>query len=801
VPAVALTASGGQARHLQFAFGVLGVPQAPGASAVVGLDGQAGENRMLQLKLFPVRPDPTSGDLVQNRTLRVRLQWTGSGSASDPVAAPDRYAQALSTLLDGRAGWSLQAADQGHVQDDWVAPTGPVFTLTVTQPGLQQLTAAQLTAAGVPLIQPERWQLLDHNRQLPLDVRMADGQVQAVRFYVASAGGRYGRESRLLLATDRPGTPLRMAAVDAAPVAGAPLVTDQEATTQVTGAAYYWANMPADGASDHWFGDYVTPDHPAVVDLPVTALQDQAAEVTVGLRGMAPDRTETLNNQVDVSLNGRSLGTLRWSGNTYLAGKLTVPAGTLVEGTNALRLTMPARSGVRVLAVYLDQTSLRYRRTWTAIDSDQGTVSSASGATGVVRTAAPDAVVYDVTDPTAPTVLQGIVPEAGDLRLRLAGRPEPQRFAVAGDAALHQPTVAAVAPLPALHMPQQADYLIVAPQAFAAAAERLAAHRRGQGFVVTVVPAEAVWYEFGGGNAEPDALRQFLRWTAYNWDKPRPTHVVLLGDGHFDYRNDFGTSPTNWLPPLLASNPAIGEIADDNALACVMGDDPLPDLFIGRLPANSPDEADQLVSKLITADQPVSEPWHQQAIAVTDDDDPGFMAFTGQTTETFSAQRNWLRLGMTGGSDLLTTWNGGASLVLYVGHGSLSTWGAESVFADTDVDRLEANGTASLVVAADCLNGYFQDPDYPSLGELLLRAPQKGAMAVFATGGYTLPDAQYPLVRQFLTGALLGKQDLGTAATMAKLQMAFEDAPMWQEELRGWNLLGDPASRMPGVMP
>lgn len=800
VPNLGMATPGKSAQHLQFAFGVLGAPAAPAQAAMIGLDGQAGENRLLQVKLFPVRPAPGSGDLIQARKLRVRLQWDGDDSASDPVVAPDGYARALAALLDGRAGWSLQAAGQTRITDDWVTPTGPAFLLTVSQPGLQELTAEQLSAAGVPLTQPDKWQLLDHNRQVPIEVRQSGGQFRAMRFYLPTVGGRYARDSRLVLATDRPGTPLRMASRSAAPVAAAPNVTAESAVSEVAGATYYWANMPDDGASDHWFGDYVAPDHAAVMTLDARAPLAEAAELRLGLRGMGGDSRETENNVVDVALNGTALGTLRWSGSQYLAGNLTVPAGLLTDGANALRLTMGTRAGVRVLAVYVDQASLHYRRTWVSA-ADVGQVAAPAEATGVVRTDAPEATVYDVTRSEAPVALTDTVLADGALRLRLDGTTGLQRFAVAEAGTLATPAVARVADVPVLHDSQQADYLIVAPQAFQAAAERLAAYRRGQGRMVTVVPAEAVWYEFGGGNVEPDALRAFLRWTAYNWDKPRPTHVVLMGDGHFDYRNDFGTSPTNWLPPLLAANPAIGEIADDNALVCVMGDDPLPDLFIGRLPVNSPAEADRLVDKIVTADQPLVEPWQKQAIAVADDDDPGFAALIGQTAETFATQRQWLRLGMDAHDDLLQSWNGGASLVLYVGHGSLVGWGSESVFSDADLDGLTANGQTALVVAADCLNGYFQDPDFPSLGELLLRAENKGAMAVFATGGYTLPEAQYPLVRQFLTAALLGKQELGAAATMAKLQMALEDAPMWHEELRGWNLLGDPASRLPGVLP
>ena len=47
--------------------------------------------------------------------------------------------------------------------------------------------------------------------------------------------------------------------------------------------------------------------------------------------------------------------------------------------------------------------------------------------------------------------------------------------------------------------------------------------------------------EFNDGLAGPDAIREFLRWVTSTlggegWADPKPTHVMLLGDGSFDYK-------------------------------------------------------------------------------------------------------------------------------------------------------------------------------------------------------------------------------------------------------------------------
>jgi hypothetical protein len=106
---------------------------------------------------------------------------------------------------------------------------------------------------------------------------------------------------------------------------------------------------------------------------------------------------------------------------------------------------------------------------------------------------------------------------------------------------------------------------------------------------------------------------------------PAPSYVLLVGDGHFDFKNYFGNSGPNYLPPLLGDfDPFIGETASDNQYVTEIGDDILPDVFIGRLPANTPGEATAMDNKILSYEQsPVQGDWAKRLTFVADNADQG----------------------------------------------------------------------------------------------------------------------------------------------------------------------------------
>jgi len=128
----------------------------------------------------------------------------------------------------------------------------------------------------------------------------------------------------------------------------------------------------------------------------------------------------------------------------------------------------------------------------------------------------------------------------------------------------------------------------------------LANFRASQGLRVQVVDVQDIYDEFSGGVFNPEAIRSFIAYAYSNWVRPASSFVLLVGDGNFDFKNNYGWNDTNYIPPYLAEvDPWIGQTATDNRYVSVSGRDILPDLYIGRFPVRTQVEAQTMVEKTI----------------------------------------------------------------------------------------------------------------------------------------------------------------------------------------------------------
>lgn len=793
--------------HLQFAFATMQAPAAyPGALADVAAEADIRQARILQLKLYPVQYEAARHRITQYRTLTVRLSFDGATTLA-PTAPTDAWGRAMALLANEHGLLGQWVATPVAITDSYQAVTGPAARITVDRPGLQRVPATALMAAGLTLEQPANVHLWHRDVEVPCERVLQAGTLAEIRFYVADPTTRYSDKAIYLVTQDeRAG--LAVVTQPAAPDPAAPVGTTHKADLHLESNAFYWGNMPVDDHQDHWFWETLNPAAgPKAFPFQASAIAPDAglsARLRLGLRGAGRDARIRANQHVLVSVNGRQVADLRWSGTDYLDTTTAFANDLLVDGTNTLSLTMLSDTGAAVAVAYVDSFDLTYwRRTVAADGQVSGRFERLDPTTWQLTGFADEPLLWDVSEPDHPVVLTDGAYAAGTLRVS-DPRPGFAKTYVALDPAqAAQPSVIAWQHGDALHRPTSgAEYLVITPAELAPQAQRLAAHRAGQGLTTKVVGLQDIYDEFAGGHPEPQAIRRFLQWAVSNWPDPKPAYVVLFGDGHFDYRNFYGTSPPNALPPLLRDHAAIGTIADENGFAAVIGADDLPDLFVGRLPAADPAEATAIVDKLIAYDRQPDGPWMQQALSVADDDDPGFAAFADRMALTLRQGLNWTGLGITDRQAVLTGLQAGNGLNLYVGHGYTEGWAAEEVFTTyrqpggtNDIDLLPADDRTGIWVTANCLNGYFHEPSFPCLGEALVKAPHKGAVAFWGTGGYTLPVAQYPMTERFLRYVADG-QDLGTASTLAKISLFMTDSPNWRDEITAWLLLGDPATRM-----
>jgi uncharacterized repeat protein (TIGR01451 family)/fimbrial isopeptide formation D2 family protein len=799
------TAAALQGNHLQFAFGVLATITGPDGLVDAAETAQARNQRILQLKLYPVQYDAKAAILTQYRDLTVRLAFARSVHLVTSASARNQYDAAFDKLLVDYDLFRRWEAPPQPRTDGYTAFGGPAFRVTVRGEGLYQLTAAELAAAHMDnLSQPEKLRLFYRNQELPLDVDAVNGQVQAVRFFAPANTSDFSRDTVLFLVNDQEQDGQRMSVWDGTPPAG-PRAVSYVATAEQAVPFWFWPQMPADGQSDFWFMDYLDLHYnggtkgTSDVTLPLTGVvSDPALPVwlDVGLRGEIKEAKVPWNNHVSVSLNGRTLGDVLWRGTDYVRKRFLVPGGVLSDGNNTVRLTMLNDRGAAVPVAYVDSVTLHYARRWQAEDgrliaSVPNPAETSFGVTGL-QTAS--AAVYDVTDLQAVRKASGIS-TTGSVDFADPTMAGERRYWIGDATGLGQATVTRVTPAPALHEARQADYLVITPTDFMEEAWSLANYRHDrQGLRPYVVDVQQIYDEFAGGHPEPQAIRDFLAWTQHNWQAPMPAYVVLLGDGSFDYRNDYAPEtppPTNVIPPPLRASLHIGLTADDNWYASAVGDDDLPDLFIGRIPAQSREEARMMIQKMIDFEAS-SAGWRQRAITVADDNDPVFRRMTDNARLGYSQAFGWQDLAINDADGLKHALENGAGMTLFVGHGGVELWADEKILTSDIIDGM-AEGPAGVVVAASCLTAYFDDPDLPSLGETMLRKVNGGAAAYLGGCGYTLPASQEIMLKRFYRFLLDERMTLGAAMTMAKIGMFMDNAPLWQEEVSSWTLLGDPA--------
>jgi hypothetical protein len=172
---------------------------------------------------------------------------------------------------------------------------------------------------------------------------------------------------------------------------------------------------------------------------------------------------------------------------------------------------------------------------------------------------------------------------------------------------------------------------MIAPEEFLVPANRLAAYRRSQGYVVELASVQDVYDEFSGGIKSGTALRRYFQ-HAYSAWSPRPSFVVLLGDASMDYRHDLSTSSVDFVPTYLTFESVAGPtgaelVASDARYVLNLGGGSsgpasfTPSIFLGRVPSSSATELDQFVTKLIQYEnfQP-TDSWRGRQLLVSDDE-------------------------------------------------------------------------------------------------------------------------------------------------------------------------------------
>jgi hypothetical protein len=267
-----------------------------------------------------------------------------------------------------------------------------------------------------------------------------------------------------------------------------------------------------------------------------------------------------------------------------------------------------------------------------------------------------------------------------------------------------------------------------------------------------------------------------------------------------------GLGKTNYVPTYLLWTPHMGETGSDNWYVLLDGpEDRLADMFIGRIPARTSEEVQNVVTKTIAYERTSRKrikSWAQRAIFIADEDETDFEQTSeevaGFLPEHYDARRLYLNsygnpLDLT--QELIEEINEGALIVNYSGHGSIELWANEEILNTTDIDSLQNQNRLPVVVTMTCLDGYYLHPNpFESMAERFLKKADGGAVAVWSPTGIGEASGHTILDRGFYQAVFQeGNTTLGSAIHEANVWLYQQSGDQYRDLIQTYTLFGDPA--------
>lgn len=683
-------------------------------------------------------------------------------------------------------------------------PTGGSMKIFVPEEGLYQITTTQI-AAGLGLSEAAVRQRI-RDRQLRLSTgpdtvayRPLAGGAGLV-FFGQGPSSPYSNDTLYWLG---PGTGLAMAEDAAAgvPPEGEPATFP--AMLHVEQDRWALTGLFTNPDEDFWSWEFFIADDPDygdrqfLVDLPTVA-DEGPASLSVRLVG----ETDT-PHQVAVAVNGTYLGEIGWVGPYTREARLPFDAALLQPGLNTVELAALLGPEVEYSILDLDSFDLAYPQLCLAVGNELLLRGNGQPVLTVAGFTNDHIDTFDVTNPLRPKAVlsTGIRPDGAGgyaVSFRPSG-PDSSYLALTPERWRSPRAVEPVGPSDLRNANLPADYVVITPDELAVEAGRLAAYRSAQGLHTRVIRLADIFNEFAYGYADPKAIRDFLSWAWGNW-RVKPRYVVLAGTGTYDPLNHEGYGG-NILPALLAGTPD-GLFASDSRYGDVRGNDGVPEIAVGRLPARTAAELRAMVDKIAAYEAQPAAAWSSRLLLVADDPDVGG-DFTA-ASETIAALlpsgsvKEKIYLEDTPAEEarhlLLDDLSAGSGLLNYFGHAGMNQLAEESVLTSEDVAGLGNGPRLPLVLAMTCVAGRFEIPGFDCLATTLVRQPDGGAIAVWAPTGFSVNEQALELDRNLIKAYAGGERVVGELILRAGRDLAGSSVPAGL--LTVYTLFGDPATRL-----
>jgi len=308
------------------------------------------------------------------------------------------------------------------------------------------------------------------------------------------------------------------------------------------------------------------------------------------------------------------------------------------------------------------------------------------------------------------------------------------------------------------------DYIIIVREDMQTQAERLAQINRNQyNLNVKVVTLNTIYNEFSSGNQDISAIRNFVKYVYDNARDNKIKYLCLFGDGSFDYKDRISGN-TNVVPSwyTLNSFSLTDSFVSDDFYGMMddyegsMHTSDRLDIAVGRILADTPQRAKELVDKVESYYQSESYgSWRNSFVVISDDVDVAWETILQETTnniaDAVTQEKPFINVTKihsdafvqeaTAGGERYPAVNKaifdamevGALVVNYFGHGGEDGIAAERIFDKINAQEVRNVCKFTCFVTITCEYTKFDNPLRTTAGEFMYRNKNGGAIGLITT--------------------------------------------------------------------
>ncbi len=763
----------------------------PEKSAELGAEFILRYSRIMPLTVAPYQYNPVTHELIAYN--RILVVVTYNAKKSDKMKVRDDFTDNLlkSSVINSQQALQWTAKDQSKLLYEggggsWYDPGKNYFKIYLKNKGVYRLTFDQLVASGVPIqagVSSDALEMVNEGNSIPIDVVDGGDGIFNSGDYLQFVGGPpspspnssmniYNTSNVYWFSYQSDTLAARYNLTDGYPNSFQSTCNYTLKTLHFEKDSIYEPLGHADnGNMDHWYWDKITGSN-GHVDYAFTDRFDYLSsfvdtshylKVRVNLTGM-----NTYNCSPDHKafffMNTKPIGVHTWDGqsNTTFEKQLYISGDSIPIFFTGNSITVQTDGTVCNPNSQSDEQRMnwyeleywRFNRTL----GDHFDFYSPPNKTGVIRfwvwQWTPDNMkvyipsknkcIYNpriVNDPDKTVLFVDTVSTVTEY------------YCNSNSYFLTPDSIVEDSPSDLKNPANGADYIIITHPDFLAAAQRLKTLRESQypdtGVTnprVMVVDVNQIYDEFSYGLLNPQSLRDFVRYAFENYQSPAPAYVVLFGDMSHDYRHLLPTSRPNFIPSLPFFADTYGEAQSDNLIVDVAGNDLAPDLAIGRMSCETPQEADVLMDKLENYPADNSKEWKQDVmlaasgLSYEDELHFHFNQYSNRLADIYlipygihpsrvyhfpSNAQDSMYIGA--GLKIREEIDQGVVLGNYYGHGGGYQW--DLTFTNDDIAALNNTGRLPVILSVTCYTAHFDDQNV--FGEQFNELPEKGSIGFF----------------------------------------------------------------------